>query len=174
VYDHLSGNNPSLLRYVAWAKNVHGPEGAAVLEVDSLETYLDHDPVHVAFSGSCAAMAELEQVLTHELQGTARIFRTAYPRKDFALLDLVNQQVSKGAGVAAVAENLEVERDEVLAIGDNFNDLEMLRFAGTGIVMGNADPALRDLPDIHCTASNDDDGVARAIEKFVLDIYPEP
>jgi hypothetical protein len=84
------------------------------------------------------------------------------------LLDLVNQQVSKGAGVAAVAENLEVERDEVLAIGDNFNDLEMLRFAGTGIVMGNADPALRDLPDIHCTASNDDDGVARAIEKFVL------
>lgn len=169
VYDHLSGDNPAVLRYVAWAKLVHGEDGGnGVLEVDSLEDYLDHDPVHVAFSGNCAAIAELEQTLCQELGDTVKIFRTSYPRKDFALLDLVHPEVSKGSGVAAAANELGIARSEVLAIGDNFNDLEMLRFAGTGVVMANAEPALRQLPDLYGTGSNDEDGVAQAIERFIL------
>jgi Cof subfamily protein (haloacid dehalogenase superfamily) len=167
VYDHLSGHNPSLLRYISWARTVHGNDNG-IREVRSLEAYLDHDPVHVAFSGTCTAMEELEQVLLQELADTVKIFRTAYPRKDFALLDLVHPKVSKGVGVAAAATELGIEREEVLAIGDNFNDLEMLRFAGTGVVMANADPDLLSLPDLHATQSNDEDGVALALEKFVL------
>jgi Cof subfamily protein (haloacid dehalogenase superfamily) len=170
VYDHLSGDNPALLKYVAWAKRLHGEEGQnGVLEVDSLEDYLDHDPVHVAFSGRCGVMAELEQMLHQALADTVKIFRTSYPEKDLALLDLVHPEVSKGAGVAAAANELGIVREEVLAIGDNFNDLEMLRFAGTGIVMANADRALRELPDLYTTLSNDEDGVACAIEKFILE-----
>ena len=170
VYDHLSGSNPALLRYVAWAKRVHGEEGQnGVLEVASLEDYLDHDPVHVAFSGSCSAMAELEQILVQQLADRVRIFRTAYPRIDFTLLDLVHPQVSKGVGVAAVANELCIEREEVMAIGDNFNDLEMLRFAGIGVVMGNADADLRQVPGLYSTLSNDADGVALAIDEFIFD-----
>ena len=169
VYDQSSKGNPALLRYVAWANRDHGKDGSGVFEVDSLEEYLDHDPVHVAFSGYCAPMAELEQVLRNELEPNVKIFRTAYPQLNFTLLDMVHPAVSKGSGVAAAANELGIEREDILAIGDNFNDLEMLRFAGTGVVMANAEPDLLNLPGLHRTASNDEDGVALAIEKFILE-----
>ena len=61
---------------------------------------------------------------------------------------------------------------EVLAIGDNFNDLEMLQYAGTSVLMGNADASLRalleDFGGCHVTATNDEDGVALAIDKYIL------
>ncbi|HEY6119719.1 MAG TPA: Cof-type HAD-IIB family hydrolase [Pyrinomonadaceae bacterium] len=169
VYDQSSRNNAALLRYVAWAKRVHGDdERDAVVEVPLLEEYLDHDPVHVAFSGYCEPMAALELVLQQKMEGRVKIFRTVYPELNFTLLDLVHPEVSKGVGVAAAAVDLSIDKRDVMAIGDNFNDLEMLRFAGIGVVMGNADPELRGLPEFYTTASNDEDGVARAIEKFIL------
>jgi Cof subfamily protein (haloacid dehalogenase superfamily) len=168
VYDHLSGANAALFRYIAWANRLHGNGNSGVLQVDSLEDYLNHDPIHVAFSGRCAPMAELEQILYRELGDIMKTFRTTYPRLDFTLLDMVHPQVSKGVGVAAAARELGIEREEVMAIGDNFNDLEMLLFAGTGVVMANADSALKDTPGLHITVSNDEDGVAVAIEKFIL------
>ena len=59
VYDHLSGDNPSLLRYIKWARRVHGEEGTGDQEVPSLANYLDHEPVHIAFSGGCAVVSDL-------------------------------------------------------------------------------------------------------------------
>ncbi len=55
-----------------------------------------------------------------------------------------------------------------MAMGDNFNDLQMLEFAGTPIVMGNADPSLLERQEFYTTLSNDENGVAVAIEKFIL------
>jgi hydroxymethylpyrimidine pyrophosphatase-like HAD family hydrolase len=174
VYDHLSGNNKALLRYVAWARRVHGEEGKnAVREVPSLADYLDHEPVHVAFSGGCAAMTALNEVLQQELGHSVRILATMYPKTDFALLDIVHPEASKGVGVAAVAAELGVAQTEIMAIGDNFNDLEMLRYAGTGVVMSNADPSLREMAGFHATAANDEDGVAEAIERFILETATE-
>src|SRR5918994_365871 len=67
VYDHLSAGNVALARYVAWARRIHGPEAdEAVRLVPSLEEYLDHDPVHVTFSGTCAAMCALSEALAVE------------------------------------------------------------------------------------------------------------
>jgi hydroxymethylpyrimidine pyrophosphatase-like HAD family hydrolase len=174
VYDHLSGDNRALRRYIAWARRVHGEEGAnAVREVPSLEDYLDHEPVHLAFSGGCAAMTELRDVLDRELGATVKILSTMYAKTDFALLDIIHPEASKGVGVAAVASELGVTQAEVMAIGDNFNDLEMLRYASTGVVMGNADQSLLNLDGLHATASNDEDGVAVAIEKFILETATE-
>ena len=72
----------------------------------------------------------------------------------------------------AAAEEQGLTHREVMAVGDNFNDLEMLQYAGTGVLMGNADPSLRalleNLGGCHATATNDEDGVAVAIEKFIL------
>jgi len=169
VYDHLSGDNPSLLRYIAWARRVHGEEGAkAIKEVPSLLEYLDHEPVHIAFSGGCAAIDELAALLQKELGATAKLLSTMYPAMDFALLDIIHPQASKGVGVAAAAAELGIARAEVMAVGDNFNDLEMLEFAGTGVVMANADATLRERNGFFSTASNAEDGVALAIEKFIL------
>lgn len=169
LYDALSRDNPALLAYIAWARRIHGDAGAdAVREISSLEEYLDHDPVHLSFSGKCAPMSELSSMLKRELGATAKVFSTIYPMLDFTLLDVLHPQASKGVGVRAAAAELGISPGEVMAVGDNFNDLEMLRYAGTGVLMGNAEASLRELDGLHMTASNEEDGVALAIEEFIL------
>ena len=169
VYDHLSSDNPAAMLYVAWSRRIHGDDGAeAVRQVPSLEDYLDHEPVHIAFSGSCAKMKLLETTLHRELGASIKVFLTNYAERDFSLLDIVHPQASKGVGVAATAAELSISRQEVMAAGDNLNDLEMLHYAGVGVVMKNAEPTLHEIEGLHETAGNDEDGVAQAIERFVF------
>ena len=170
IYDHLSGDNIAVHRYIAWAKRLHGHEEGrnAVRQVDSLENYLDHEPIHLAFSGRCEAMDQLAELLNSELGSNVKVLSTKYLEQDFTLLDVVNPSASKGAGVAAAAVEIGVKAEEIMAIGDNYNDLEMLLFAGTGVVMANAPLSLREIPGFHPTASNSEHGVALAIEKFIL------
>ena len=170
VYDHVSGDNAAFHQYLAWSQRVHGEEEGArsVQHVSSLEEYLDHDPIHLSFSGGCVEMKQLEDLLRSEMGASVRIFCTIYSEKNFTLLDIVNASVSKAAGVAAAASEVSVQQDEIMAIGDNYNDLEMLLFAGTGVVMENAPLSLREIQGLHPTASNVEDGVALAIEEFIL------
>jgi Cof subfamily protein (haloacid dehalogenase superfamily) len=174
VYDHLSDDNQALAKYIAWSRRIHGDEEAAeaVRRVASLEDYLDHAPLHVTFSGNVARMKHLVERLEYELGAGVKVLSTIYPKMDFALVDVLHAKVSKGVGVEAAALELGVRREEVMAMGDNFNDLEMLQYAGTGVLMGNADASLRTLlsdpPGCHTTATNDEDGVALAIERFIL------
>ena len=113
-------------------------------------------------------MAALEATLQEELGDRVKIFCTTYAQKDFSLIDIVHPAASKGAGVAAAAQELGISAMEVMAVGDNLNDLEMLEFAGTAVIMENAEPMLRNLPGFHVTAANDADGVALAVERFIL------
>ena len=170
VYDHIRGENSAAHKYISWARRIHGhEEGAnAVQQVASLEDYLDHEPIHLAFSGGCEEMDQLEEILKTELGSSVKVLGTKYPEQDFTLLDIVNPAASKGAGVAAAAAELGATREEIMAIGDNYNDLEMLLFAGVGVVMANAPLTLRELAGLHPTASNREDGVALAIEQFIL------
>jgi Cof subfamily protein (haloacid dehalogenase superfamily) len=170
VYDHLSGDNVAVHRYIDWAMRLHGGEEGrnAVRQVDSLENYLDHEPIHLAFSGRCEAMDQLAELLNTHLGSGVKVLSTKYLEQDFTLIDVVNPASSKGAGVAAAAAELSIGTEEIMAVGDNYNDLEMLLFAGTGVVMANAPLSLREIPGLHPTASNIEDGVALAIEKFIL------
>ncbi len=169
VYDRISDDNYALSRYIAWSRRIHGDEADdAIRRVDSLAAYLDHEPVHISFSGSCARMSEMRGCLSIDMGTDVKILCTEYKKIDFALLDVLHPQASKGIGVAASADEIEISRDEVMAIGDNFNDLEMLEYAGTSVLMGNADQFLNEHGEFHVTASNDEDGVALAIEKFIL------
>ena len=68
----------------------------------------------------------------------------------------------------ALAEIHGLTAENVMAIGDNFNDLEMLEYAGIAVVMGNASPVLLEREDFFSTVSNDESGVAVAIERFIL------
>ncbi len=77
----------------------------AVQQVASLEEYLDHDPIHLAFSGGCEEMDQLEEILKSELGSSVKILGTKYLEQDFTLLDIVNPAASKGAGVAAAQRN---------------------------------------------------------------------
>lgn len=169
VYDHVSEENHALAKYIAWSRRVVGDDPAQVVRrVQSLEAYLDGPPVHVAFSGTCEKMRRLDELLQIEIGQKIKSLLTLYPQQNFALLDVIHPAASKGAGLAAVAAEYGLSREEVLAAGDNLNDLEMLHYAGTGVVMGNAEASLRAVGKFHLTATNDESGVAAAIERFVL------
>ena len=170
TYDRLIGENSLVHRYVAWTRQLHGEDESrrAVQQVNLLEEYLDHDPIGLGFSGTCSNMDSLAELLQAELSSTVKVLSTKYPEHDFTLVDVVNPAASKGAGVAATAAELGVSPDEIMAIGDNYNDLEMLLFAGTGVVMANAPLSLREIAGLHPTATNTEDGVALAIEQFII------
>ena len=76
---------------------------------------------------------------------------------------------TKASGLARLAEKLGIAREEIMALGDANNDLEMLEYAGLGIAMGNADQHVKDLADA-VTASNEENGVALAIKQYILNI----
>ncbi|SMR99108.1 Sugar phosphatase YidA [Vibrio mangrovi] len=82
-------------------------------------------------------------------------------------LEFLNPQSNKGLGIQAVAERLGIPAESVMCIGDAENDHHMLEYAGLGVAMGNAMPQTKAIAD-YITAGNDEDGVAEAIEKFVL------
>jgi hydroxymethylpyrimidine pyrophosphatase-like HAD family hydrolase len=113
-------------------------------------------------------MAVMMSVLNRELASTVTILPTIYPRWDFTLIDVLPADASKGHGVARLAELNGLTAESVMAIGDNFNDLEMLEYAGIPVVMGNADPRLLERDEFYTTVSNDESGVAAAIERFIL------
>lgn len=83
-------------------------------------------------------------------------------------LTVFAREVSKGAGLRWLAARLGVPLAQTMAIGDHLNDLSMLRAAGLGVAMGNADPEIQAAANV-VTATNDDDGVAQAIERYILD-----
>ena len=82
-------------------------------------------------------------------------------------LEILNPNVSKGNAVKLLSETLGIKQEEVMAIGDNGNDVTMVSYAGCGVAMENAIPELKDVAD-HITASNNDHGVAKAIDQFIL------
>jgi hydroxymethylpyrimidine pyrophosphatase-like HAD family hydrolase len=140
-----------------------------VHHVESLEMVLDdYETVHVSFSGGCAPMAELEMILQSGLGEKANVLTTVYNSLNFTLIDILPPNTSKGTGLARLTEFEKLTPENVMAMGDNFNDLEMLEFAGTPVLMGNATPELLESGRFHETLSNDENGVAFAIEKFIL------
>ena len=113
-------------------------------------------------------MIDLEAVLQTELNDSVNILTTVYPHLDFTLIDILPPDASKGIGVEKLAAINNLTAENVMVMGDNFNDLEMLEYAGTPVLMGNAAPELLENPKYHQTLSNDESGVAYAIEKFIL------
>ena len=169
LYERISAGNRALEAYLLWSERIHGPEGhESVRRVASLDEHLADEPIHMSFSGSCAPMARLQTLLERELGDAVKIYATIYPPRDFTLLDILNPTASKAFGLAAAAAEINATPAEIMAVGDNFNDLSMLQYAGTPVVMANADKQLRRIPGFHRTAANSEDGVAQAIEKFIL------
>jgi Cof subfamily protein (haloacid dehalogenase superfamily) len=139
-----------------------------ITEVAPLDAALTEDPIQVMFNGSIAPMRRLAVALGALPDASAfTVAVTEYEARDFSLVDVLAAGCTKGATLAEWARRQGYAREEIIAIGDNLNDVEMLEAAGLPVVMGNAVPALlaRGWP---VTASNDEAGVAEAIEKFAL------
>jgi Cof subfamily protein (haloacid dehalogenase superfamily) len=136
--------------------------------VPDLVAALDSEvAIQVMFGGTRADTDTLRALLAERLVGCARLERTVYPATGLVLLDVVDPGVGKAEALAFVQRRWAIGGDETLAIGDNWNDREMVAAAGLGFVMGNADPELLAL-GLPSLPTNDEDGVAWAVEQHVL------
>jgi Cof subfamily protein (haloacid dehalogenase superfamily) len=127
-----------------------------------IEDALTTDPVQAMFCGPVADMQRVLRVL--ESCGLPiTVLRTEYPGRDLSIVDVLNAGCSKGHALERWANYRGITRDQVMAVGDNYNDIEMLEFAGHPFIMGNASEELRSR-GWKLTRSNAESGVSAAIE----------
>jgi Cof subfamily protein (haloacid dehalogenase superfamily) len=142
----------------------------AIEVVKPLELALSdgEDPIQVMVAGGIAKMRLAEEAIkASEWNASCGCMRTEYPARDLSILDLLPPGVSKGWALARLAARLGIDRKETMAIGDNWNDVDMLKWAGQGIVMGNATQELRTMAKMRGwkqARPNDQDGVAVVLE----------
>jgi 5-amino-6-(5-phospho-D-ribitylamino)uracil phosphatase len=126
------------------------------------------DPIQVVFSGNCAPMRAAMQ----KLEGLSAKYGfamslTEYLERNLSVLDVLRANVSKGSTLKAWARMRNIPRENIMAVGDNWNDCEMLEFAGTPVVMGNSVAGLK-TRGWAITGTNDQCGVADAIRTYAL------
>ncbi len=127
-----------------------------------IENALTADPIQAMFCGPVALMQQALGVLeTCGLPIT--VLRTEYPGRDLSIVDILNAGCSKGHALERWVKHRKITREQVMAVGDNYNDIEMLAFAGQPFIMGNASPELLGRGWTR-TRSNAENGVAAAIE----------
>jgi Cof subfamily protein (haloacid dehalogenase superfamily) len=132
-----------------------------------IEKALVTDPVQTMFCGTMARMSTaLDALEKSGLEGKVTILRTEYPVRDLSMIDVLNEGCSKGHALERWAKYRGFQREEVMAIGDNHNDVEMLEFAGHPVIMGNACEELRGR-GWRVTGGNHECGLAAAVELVV-------
>jgi hydroxymethylpyrimidine pyrophosphatase-like HAD family hydrolase len=150
-----------------------------IQQVPRIEVALTGDaPIQMMLCGPVARMAEAEARLLESHRVTAvgasgragakiALHRTIYPERDLSIVDILPAGISKASALEHLAHLRGISTAEILAIGDNWNDLHMLQLAGHAVLMSNAPDDLKAIAlqqGWRIAASNDEDGVAQAIE----------
>jgi hypothetical protein len=132
-----------------------------------IERALVTDPVQAMFCGTMERMSHALRALERaDMDGLVTVLRTEYPARDLSMIDVLNAGCSKGHALERWAKYRGFGREEVMAVGDNHNDVEMLEFAGHPVIMGNACEELRGR-GWRVTHGNDACGVAAAVEMAI-------
>ncbi|MDA8337016.1 MAG: Cof-type HAD-IIB family hydrolase [Peptococcaceae bacterium] len=152
---HVAAPTEEVRRYAALS-------GVGVRVVGDLLSFLSEDPTKVLVIAAEEKLDALAFDLTPLVGGKLNITKS---KPHF--LEFSHREASKGQALAKLAGLFGVRREEVMAVGDSYNDLDMVEYAGIGVVMGNARPEIKSRADFITTA-NDCDGVALAVERFVL------
>lgn len=130
---------------------------------DLLEAVRHNEPMKImAVTDNEKALLDMELELKSRYGGQLNITRS----KPY-FLEVMDRTANKGDALRVVAEHYHIDRKEVLAVGDSYNDLAMIEWAGVGVAMGNARDVVKDAAD-YVTATNEESGVAEALRRFVL------
>ncbi len=136
--------------------------------VSPIEKALVEDPIQVMFCGPVDLMRSAqERLLASDFADRMTVLRTQYDHRNLTIVDILNAGCSKGHALERWATYRGLDRSQVMAIGDNYNDIEMLTFAGHPVIMGNASDDLKQ-NGWTITLHNDESGVAAVVEQ-VLD-----
>jgi len=161
IFERIDWNDPMRRDYFH-----HNRE--FISEMAPLIDCLTEDPIQIMFAGSAAQAKGVEEVLAGlPFAAEYSLAVTVYDNRDFCLVDVVSPGCSKGSTLASWVDRRGWSREDVLAIGDNLNDLEMLEYAGIPVVMGNSVAQLKSL-GMRETLTNDQGGVAAAIQQYAL------
>ncbi len=125
------------------------------------------DPAQVAIAGSQEAIDRMRTCLSERWPEIGVILSRSTLGGVNWFMEVVPTQVSKAQGLAVLGTTYSIRPQEMIAVGDNFNDLDMIEYAGFGVAMGNAPEAVKELADF-VAPSNDEEGVAYVIEQFFL------
>jgi Cof subfamily protein (haloacid dehalogenase superfamily) len=144
-----------------------------MVEIAPLERAFEQGeaPIQGMLCGSIARVRAAQRALEGmDIAANITMHRTEYAERDLGILDLLPPRCSKGQALEDYARSLGLEAAAVMAIGDNFNDLAMLEYAGQAVLMKNAGSELQALASRHGWAialSNDEDGVAETLEPLI-------
>jgi Cof subfamily protein (haloacid dehalogenase superfamily) len=133
----------------------------AAVEIDDITKAAQQPCLKLGATGDISTIRAKRQQLDRLFSGQLYVTQTA-PQ----WIEILHPDVSKANALKIIAQDFGIPPEEIIAIGDNHNDIGMLRFAGLGIAMGNAHDEVKDVAD-YITLKNTEDGVAVALEKFL-------
>jgi Cof subfamily protein (haloacid dehalogenase superfamily) len=132
--------------------------------VGPLQNRVGQQPIHKLIAiGDPHAIKALRWQLSMQIGGAGRLMQAGVPR----MVEILPPGSSKGTALGQLLKDLKIAPENVMAIGDAENDIEMIELVGVGVAMGQADQHVKDAAD-YVTGTCDQDGVAQAIERFVL------
>lgn len=114
-------------------------------------------------AGEPEQMIEVEKIMKKKFGDRLNVFRS-----DPYYVELLPKYIDKGVAVEKLVKHLDIPRDRVICVGDSYNDLPMLRYAGMGVAMGNAQTEVKEQAD-YVTGANDEDGIVTIIRKFMTE-----
>lgn len=135
---------------------------ASVKKVDNLEEFVDYPVSKFLVVGVHERLLKVQEALLAKHEEVIDAF---FSEEYF--LEVVPKGVKKSASLESLLAKIGIDRTQLIACGDGMNDIPMLEYAGLAVVMSNAYPEVKEYAD-YITLSNDDCGVAHAIEKFLL------
>lgn len=161
IFERIDWDDPLRRHYFARNRDF-------IAEMSPITDCLTEDPIQVMYTGVVREAREVKKHLEKlPFADEYNLAVTLYEDRDFGLIDVISPGCTKGSTLAEYVRRRGWSRENVLAIGDNLNDVEMLEYAGIPVVMGNGVPELK-AAGWRETSSNDEGGVAAAIQLYAL------
>ncbi len=160
IYDHekiyVKALNQWTDLYQNYARNVE------IVPVGSLQAYAFEKTPKMILVGEPEQLKKAEKAISEFIPSHVNMF---YSKKNF--LEFTNLNATKGHALAFLADKWGIDPWETMAIGDNFNDLSMIEYAGMGVCVENGEQGVKEKSQ-YITGTNENDGVAQVLEKFIL------
>jgi len=167
-YDHdrfyIERERYNSLDFQDWTFKESMEDQVGIIQLEDASSYVEKNNIDVL---KITILDEDMDKLENIKKQIAQISTIEIDKSWYNNMEIMNKEVSKGKGIEALAKKLGIEKDEIIAFGDNYNDLSMKDYVKTFVAMENGVDNVKEKAD-YVTASNDENGVAKGIKKFVL------
>lgn len=138
-------------------------DGREPLGIGVIHDLLQDHPTSLLIQAHEQGVPDLRK---HLREHHAHVVEHRYWGTPWNVIEVMKAGVNKATGLSLIAESLGVAQEHVIAFGDEDNDFEMIKYAGTGVAMGNGNPELKAMADVICD-TNDNDGIAMMLERLL-------